>query len=452
MIRSLLKKQKASIFFVYIASAFIPLIFILVGLLSYGDFVSTAFVKNPVLNGFIVFTAIFGVVCIFYRFSFIKREWKQLDNFRANDFLLAAEIKSLNKKWLSTTYLKYLSRLNELKVKASHEIDHAQQEIENLKLTLESRLDLPQFIVGLMIALGLFGTFVGLLETLVKVSDLLSQFSESDITAENADKAITGLISNLKSPLEAMGTAFSASMFGLIFSIALGLMMVSLRGYQVKYIETARKVYDDIVALLTDDLNNHDVMQSGKNIFCEVNHGFYQKLSKKLSEDLQLLTSLSLDNAQTQKKLTEKTSNILSLVQGDQEKISMLMDVTAVLPNVLKRCDYFAVELEKLMRSVVMLQVQNEMQQQQFIYKLHNEMRDLCLSLASSYEKQTNACIDKIFVRAKDVGFALEDRVIPEVSKKIAEACIKSQNEIMDMLNLNISKIIMIMHENTSEK
>lgn len=105
-------------------------------------------------------------------------------------------------------------------------------EVGTLRRELEQRLEGLQYLVGLLIALGLLGTFIGLLETLIKAGEVLNIIGSGG-QGKDSGGDITGMFSQmvtaLRDPLTAMGTAFSASMFGLVGSIIAGLMVVLLR-------------------------------------------------------------------------------------------------------------------------------------------------------------------------------------------------------------------------------
>lgn len=79
-----------------------------------------------------------------------------------------------------------------------------------------------QYVVGLLVLLGLIGTFVGLLQTLSSVGQLLGGL---DLSGDaNMDEVFPRLIGGLKEPLVGMGTAFSSSLMGLLTSLTLGLL------------------------------------------------------------------------------------------------------------------------------------------------------------------------------------------------------------------------------------
>jgi hypothetical protein len=76
------------------------------------------------------------------------------------------------------------------------------------------------YFSGLMVFLGLFGTFIGLMETVAGVGGILAGLNFGGTAS--ADAAFGDLISGLKAPLAGMATGFSASLFGLGTSLVLG--------------------------------------------------------------------------------------------------------------------------------------------------------------------------------------------------------------------------------------
>jgi flagellar motor component MotA len=104
-----------------------------------------------------------------------------------------------------------------------------ESEIERFQVRQNRRLLLAQFMSGMMVGLGLLGTFIGLLGALSEIGKLIGSFDlSSGIT--NPTAAISELVTRLTEPMKAMGIAFSASLFGVLGSLIMGVLMVSVRG------------------------------------------------------------------------------------------------------------------------------------------------------------------------------------------------------------------------------
>jgi hypothetical protein len=91
--------------------------------------------------------------------------------------------------------------------------------------TIASRLDesreLSRYMTGLLIFLGLLGTFWGLLLTVSSISDVIANMS---VGSGDINALFEQLKAGLVRPLRGMGTAFSTSMLGLSGALVLGFL------------------------------------------------------------------------------------------------------------------------------------------------------------------------------------------------------------------------------------
>ena len=86
---------------------------------------------------------------------------------------------------------------------------------------LDEAKDTSRYLTGLLVFLGLMGTFYGLLQTVSHVAEVIQNL---DATAGDTAALFTNLKTGLAAPLAGMGTAFSASLFGLAGSLILGFL------------------------------------------------------------------------------------------------------------------------------------------------------------------------------------------------------------------------------------
>jgi hypothetical protein len=93
--------------------------------------------------------------------------------------------------------------------------------LDGIRLRLDESRDISRYMIGLMVFLGLLGTFWGLLETVGGVSRVIG-----GLTAGSGDPGAVfeGLKRDLQGPLGGMGTAFSSSLFGLGGALVLGVL------------------------------------------------------------------------------------------------------------------------------------------------------------------------------------------------------------------------------------
>ena len=86
---------------------------------------------------------------------------------------------------------------------------------------LDERREISRYLIGLLVFLGLLGTFWGLLGTIGSIGDTIQSL---DPSLTDTGDILGALKSGLTAPLEGMGTAFSSSLFGLAGSLVLGFL------------------------------------------------------------------------------------------------------------------------------------------------------------------------------------------------------------------------------------
>ncbi len=80
---------------------------------------------------------------------------------------------------------------------------------------------LLQYLSGLLVFLGLIGTFIGLMEMVASVGGIIGGLANAD---SGSGDAMKNLLRDLKAPLTGMATGFAASLFGLFTSLVIGLV------------------------------------------------------------------------------------------------------------------------------------------------------------------------------------------------------------------------------------
>jgi len=171
-----------------------------------------AFLANPGLNGLIIATLLFGAGYAFLMVFRLIREVNWLNGFRMGQGS-TEEAPAM------------LSPLATILSDASGRTVMSPQTMRSLLDSLASRLDegrdLLRYLVGLLIFLGLLGTFWGLLQTVSSVGDAIKGL---DVTSAQTSSVFEELKNGLRKPLEGMGLSFSSSLFGLASSLVLGFM------------------------------------------------------------------------------------------------------------------------------------------------------------------------------------------------------------------------------------
>lgn len=232
----------------YWISQIAPLAIVGYGALHFHEFLFVAIKSNPVLNMTILGAIMISAGICLWRMWAFSREAKTVTLFerqyhQSHDTRAASEVLVNNKTYMAGM----LTVVGEMRGPLTSRLNQAtlHLEFEELKSSYAQMMALPQFLSGFMIALGLFGTFIGLLETLEATASFIAVVANS--SGGDADGAIVGLIKGIQGPLAGMGTAFSASLFGLLGSLVTGAMVNGLQSLSHKLVYGTRRMVELIL-------------------------------------------------------------------------------------------------------------------------------------------------------------------------------------------------------------
>ena len=227
--------------------AVLPAAVVVAGGIVFRDFVWHSMEGHLILNLGILTVGVAGTVLIILRMVEAQREHLALLRFGREARSGEAMRELLDSQWLSKRmvrrYLDHIAQTNG-KLASTLEQDAIENELRSISAEFESKMELPNYLVGFMVALGLLGTFIGLLETLTGISGMLDGMSNSGGGA--VEEEFIKLVGELRKPLAGMGIAFSASLFGLIGSLMLGMSLLAIRRYVHKLLADARTVLHEL--------------------------------------------------------------------------------------------------------------------------------------------------------------------------------------------------------------
>jgi hypothetical protein len=174
-----------------------------------------SFMNNPGLNALIIGVLLVGIVYSFRQVLRLYPEIAWVNNFRISDPGLSTD---------KTTPVLLAPMATMLKDRTGHlslATGAMRSLLDSVASRLEEQRETTRYLVGLLIFLGLLGTFWGLLQT---VSTVGTTISALDTNGGDNVMLFDQLKEGLAGPLKGMGTAFSASMFGLAGSLILGFL------------------------------------------------------------------------------------------------------------------------------------------------------------------------------------------------------------------------------------
>ena len=200
--------------------------------------------------------------------------------------------------------------------------------IENSDMTLINIRETSRYLVGLLVFLGLLGTFWGLLLTIGSVGNVISGLGIDDT---NVAGFFNSLKDGLSAPLEGMSIAFSSSLLGLAGSLILGLLDLNLGQAQNKYSQFFENILSSnsspeftnkedkpttaAIQKIYDNLEN--IVNALKQSFENQN-----KISKNFDKFNEVLNKINSNSEKTDKQL----SNFLSTQLNTQSSLISLTE------------------------------------------------------------------------------------------------------------------------------
>ena len=180
-----------------------------------------AFNNNPVLNSVILAVLLFGIVWNLHQVSRLTPEVVWLETYQTSrsrlSTLPAPRLLAPMAHMLASREMQTRGDQGRFTLSASA----MRSLLDGIASRLDESRELSRYMTGLLIFLGLLGTFWGLLRTIGAVSEVIGSMS---VGSGDLNALFEQLKSGLTKPLAGMGTAFSASMFGLSGALVLGFL------------------------------------------------------------------------------------------------------------------------------------------------------------------------------------------------------------------------------------
>ena len=263
-----------------------------------------AFRANPALNGLILGVLLLGILYIFRQVQLLYREVSWIESFR--NAMPGASVQDPPRLLAPMAAM-----LGERQAQSQLRLSTASTRslLDSIGSRLDESRDISRYLIGLLIFLGLLGTFWGLIKTIGAVSGTLDGLNVG--AGQDVVTLFDTLKDGLSAPLAGMGTAFSSSLFGLAGSLVLGFL--DLQSSQAQ-----NRFYNE----LEEWLSSVTRLQSGSSLSFEGEQSVPAYVSALLEQ-----TADSLDRLQRTMARGEE-----SRVGADQQ-LSALADRLATLTD-----------------------------------------------------------------------------------------------------------------------
>lgn len=184
-----------------------------------------AFQTNPGLNGLILGVLVVGILLSLIQVFRLIPEVKWVNSFRLGNPdletsrgpVLLAPMKALLGQTSQDMTISTISMRSIL---------------DSIGNRLDESRDISRYLIGLLVFLGLLGTFWGLLQTIGSIGETIQSL---DPASGDTNDVLDALKTGLRAPLDGMGTAFSSSLFGLAGSLVLGFLDLQAGRAQTRF-------------------------------------------------------------------------------------------------------------------------------------------------------------------------------------------------------------------------
>lgn len=287
--------KRLKLYYLYVG---LPVLFVTLGTLFFYKAIMSTVEGNPhpQINYMIFMLIVVGCGQMLMHVHRINKEGQLFDQYfnwvelGRSDLEIRLFLDDKNKK---QDVLELLRVIQAWRGKALTSVQHSivEAELERFAARQSRRLMLSNFMSGMMVGLGLLGTFIGLLGALAEIGKLIGSFNMGEGLSDPI-AAISELVARLTAPMQAMGVAFSASLFGVLGSLIMGVLMVSVKGAS-----------SDLVSLVQSDTSF--ILDVNEPHADELNFNPMNEALAGLAEQAPLLQGLGLALDQSERRVRE---------------------------------------------------------------------------------------------------------------------------------------------------
>ncbi len=347
----------------------------------------TAFMSSPVLDGLILGVLLLGIGWNLSQVTRLRAEVAWLEAYQSRKDRLTV----LPSPRLLAPMASMLASRDSTSRPDQSRFTLSPGAMRSLLDGISSRLDesreLSRYMTGLLIFLGLLGTFWGLLKTVSSVSDVIGGMSTG---SGNLDLLFEQLKAGLAQPLAGMGTAFSASMFGLAGALVLGFLDLTAGQAQNRFFNELEEWLAGLTRL------SSGVLSEGEGSVPV----YVQALLEQTAENLENLQRILMRGEDSRNQanqailaLNERVSALTDTMRTNQQLMLRIAETQSSLAPALQRLtdmqagdDVSRAYLRNIESAVLRLITESEQGRAQATLDLRNDLRLLTRTVAALAE------------------------------------------------------------------
>ncbi len=286
------------------------------------------YLANPLINSVIMVVELFGVIWNLRQVQRLYPEVLWVEHFRRTRQPL--------QQATPPVLLAPMARMLQGRADGERRITLSGTAMRTLLDGIASRLDesreLSRYVTGVMIFLGLLGTFWGLLHT---VSSVAAVINGMNLTGGDVNAMFAQLKSGLAGPLAGMGTAFSSSMFGLSGALILGFLDLTAGQAMNRFFNELEEWLAGLTRLSTGVLGGDG--EASMPVYM-------QALMEQTAENMEALQRVLArgEDARVQanttlQSLAERMGNLSDTLRTNQQLMAKLAEAQVAMGPVLNR-------------------------------------------------------------------------------------------------------------------
>lgn len=347
-----------------------------------------AFAANPMLNSFILMVLLVGIAWNLRQVMGLVPEVRWLTTFQhARVELSALPTPRMLAPMASMLASREARGGREGEQRFTLSGPASRSMLDSISSRLDESRELSRYMTGLMIFLGLLGTFWGLLETIAAVADVIAGMSvgTGDVTT-----MFEQLKSGLVKPLRGMGTAFSASLFGLAGALILGFLDLTAGQAQNRFFNELEEWLAGLTRISSGALGEGDASMPV----------YVQALLEQTAENMENLQHILSRNEegrvqanQAVLQLTERLGLLSETMRTNQLLMQRMAEMQAQIVPALQRLsetgtdDAAITHLRNMDRALHRLLTESEQGRAQSTSELRNDIRILTRTVAALAEE-----------------------------------------------------------------
>ncbi|MBC7146853.1 MAG: biopolymer transporter ExbB [Thioclava marina] len=274
------------------------------------------FLANPWLNGVIAAVFVFGILACFWQVVQLVQAVNWIESF-------AADRPGRPQVRAPSVLAPLAALLGSREARRAVSSSSGRSILESVATRIDEARDITRYIAGLLIFLGLLGTFYGLATTVPAVVETIRALAPKE--GDSAMGVFDNLMTGLEAQLGGMGTAFSSSLLGLAGSLVVGLLELFVSHGQNRFYRELEEWISSITRLSFTALEGGD--GEGSMVAGVLDH-----MAEQMEQIQTLFVRSDAGRVQTEARIAHLSNAIHDL----SERLGAEMDARARQQNALQ--------------------------------------------------------------------------------------------------------------------